>query len=60
MADAGVPLHNLRKVAGHGTLTTTRRYRHPDRQSLTNAGELLLTICGPQMVLSFELLMLAK
>ena len=24
MADAGVPLHSLRKIAGHGTLTTTR------------------------------------
>lgn len=41
MADAGVPLHSLRKIAGHGTLTTTQRYLHPDRQSLTNAGELL-------------------
>jgi hypothetical protein len=40
MADVGVPLHNLRKIAGHGTLTTTRRYLH-DRQSLTTAGELL-------------------
>jgi integrase len=41
MADAGVPLHSLRKIAGHGTLTTTQRYLHPDRQSITNAGELL-------------------
>jgi len=42
MADAGVPLHSLRKIAGHGTLTTTQRYLNPrDRQSLTNAGELL-------------------
>jgi integrase len=41
MADAGVPLHSLRKIAGHGTLTTTQHYLHPDRQSLTNAGELL-------------------
>jgi site-specific recombinase XerC len=41
MADAGVPLHSLRKIAGHGTLTTTQRYLHSDRQSLTNAGELL-------------------
>jgi hypothetical protein len=31
----------LRKIAGHGTLTTTRRYLHPDRQSVTNAGDLL-------------------
>lgn len=28
MADAGVPLHSLRKIAGHGTLTTTQRYLH--------------------------------
>jgi integrase len=25
MADAGVPLHSLRKIAGHGTRTTTQR-----------------------------------
>ncbi|MCX5193103.1 site-specific integrase [Streptomyces sp. NBC_00249] len=25
-ADAGVPLHVLRKIAGHGSLTTTQRY----------------------------------
>jgi hypothetical protein len=24
IADAGVPLHSLRKIAGHGTLTTTQ------------------------------------
>ena len=29
MADAGVPLHSLRKIAGHGTLTTTQRYLNP-------------------------------
>lgn len=41
LADAGVPVHILRKIAGHGTLTTTQRYLHPDRQSVTNAGDLL-------------------
>ncbi|WP_216205498.1 tyrosine-type recombinase/integrase [Amycolatopsis aidingensis] len=41
MADAGVPVHHLRKIAGHGSLTTTQRYLHPDRQSVTDAGELL-------------------
>ena len=41
MADAGVPLHSLRKIAGHGSITTTQRYLHPDRQSLADAGELL-------------------
>ena len=41
MADAGVPVHHLRKIAGHGSLTTTQRYLHPDHDSITNAGELL-------------------
>lgn len=41
MADAGVPVHHLRKIAGHGSLTTTQRYLHPDKQSVTDAGELL-------------------
>jgi integrase len=38
MADAGVPVHVLRKIAGHGSLTTTQRYLHPDRQSIEDAG----------------------
>jgi integrase len=37
MADAGVPLHVLRKIAGHGSLITTQRYLHPDAQSVTDA-----------------------
>jgi len=41
MADAGVPIHVLRKIAGHGSLTTTQRYLHPDQQSVTDAGEAL-------------------
>ncbi len=41
MADAGVPVHHLRKIAGHGSLTTTQRYLHPDRQSVTDAAALL-------------------
>ncbi|MFU8854946.1 site-specific integrase [Micromonospora sp. SL1-18] len=41
MADAGVPVHVLRKIAGHGSLTTTQRYLHPDRQSITDAGAAL-------------------
>jgi integrase len=41
MADAGVPVHVLRKIAGHGSLTTTQRYLHPDRQSIDAAGSAL-------------------
>jgi integrase len=41
MADAGVPVHHLRKIAGHGSLTTTQRYLHPDQQSVTDAAALL-------------------
>ncbi|WP_101254359.1 tyrosine-type recombinase/integrase [Streptomyces barkulensis] len=42
MADAGVPLHVLRKIAGHGALTT-QRYLHPDLRSITEAGRSLST-----------------
>jgi hypothetical protein len=38
MADAGVPLHVLRKIAGHGSLSTTQRYLHPDHRSVGQAG----------------------
>jgi integrase len=41
MADAGVPVHHLRKIAGHGSLTTTQRYLHPNQNAVTDAGELL-------------------
>jgi integrase len=41
MADAGVPLHVLRKIAGHGSLGTTQRYLHPDRRSIELAGAAL-------------------
>jgi integrase len=40
-ADAGVPVHHLQRIAGHGQLTTTQRYLHPSRQTVTDAGELL-------------------
>lgn len=43
MADAGVPVHHLQRIAGHGSLTTTQRYLHPDRRSVTDAGDLLST-----------------
>ncbi|MEV0143939.1 MULTISPECIES: site-specific integrase [unclassified Nonomuraea] len=41
MADAGVPVHVLRKIAGHGSLTTTQRYLHPDSDSLVAASNAL-------------------
>jgi hypothetical protein len=41
MADAGVPVHVLSTTAGHGSLTTTQRYLHPDRRSVTVAGDAL-------------------
>lgn len=41
MADAGVPVHVLRKIAGHGSLITTQRYLHPDATSIAAAGESL-------------------
>jgi integrase len=41
MADAGVPVHVLRRIAGHGSLTTTQRYLHPDQRSITDAGDAL-------------------
>ncbi|MBK3565220.1 site-specific integrase [Streptomyces sp. MBT62] len=41
LADAGVPLHVLRRIAGHGSLTTTQRYLHPDIHKVTAAGAAL-------------------
>lgn len=40
-ADAGVQVHVLRKIAGHGSLTTTQRYLHPDMHKITAAGAAL-------------------
>ena len=34
MADAGVDLHILQRVAGHQDPTVTARYRHPDVQAV--------------------------
>lgn len=41
LASAGVQVHNLRKIAGHGSLSTTQRYLHPDNRSITDAGDAL-------------------
>ena len=46
MADAGVPEDTFRKVAGHGTLTTTLHYLDPDRQPVANAGTLFAQHLG--------------
>lgn len=40
-ANAGVPVHFLRKIAGHGSLTTTQRYLHSNRQTIEDAGAAL-------------------
>ncbi|MFJ9107723.1 tyrosine-type recombinase/integrase [Streptomyces sp. NPDC102283] len=42
-ADAGVPVHVLRRIAGHGSLTTPQRYLHPDVHKITAAGAALST-----------------
>ncbi|MEU8639104.1 tyrosine-type recombinase/integrase [Amycolatopsis sp. NPDC048633] len=41
LADSGVPVHVLRVIAGHGSLSTTQRYLHPDLSSIRDAGDLL-------------------
>ncbi|MFF7159642.1 tyrosine-type recombinase/integrase [Streptomyces sp. NPDC008139] len=43
MADAGVPLHVLRLIAGHGSPQTTQRYLHPDLRPVIHAGHNLST-----------------
>ncbi|MFJ7423997.1 tyrosine-type recombinase/integrase [Streptomyces uncialis] len=46
-ADAGVPAHVLRKIAGHGSLLTTPRYLHPDMSQITGAGTALTAHLNP-------------
>lgn len=41
LADAGVQVHVLRRIADHGSLTTTQRYLHPDVHKITAAGAAL-------------------
>jgi integrase len=38
MADAGVELHMLQRVAGHQDPAVTSRYLHPDTRAVLNAG----------------------
>ncbi|HEV2637314.1 MAG TPA: tyrosine-type recombinase/integrase [Actinocrinis sp.] len=47
MADAGVPVHVLQRIAGHGSLTTTQHYLHPDRRSIQDAGTALNDYLNP-------------
>ncbi|MBV8994839.1 MAG: site-specific integrase, partial [Pseudonocardiales bacterium] len=37
MADAGVSVYDLQRIAGHGSITTTQRYIHPDRRGIEQA-----------------------
>jgi integrase len=46
MADGGAPVHVLQKIAGHGSITTTQRYLHPNMQSITDAGQALSAYLG--------------
>lgn len=41
LADAGVLVHVLQKIAGHGQITTTQRYLHPNRRAISDAGTAL-------------------
>ncbi|BCY13472.1 hypothetical protein L3i22_085600 [Actinoplanes sp. L3-i22] len=41
LAGAGVKVHVLRVIAGHGSLSTTQRYLHPDQRSIDEAGDAL-------------------
>lgn len=41
LADAGVPVHRLQRIAGHRQITTTQRYLHPDHRSIVDDGALL-------------------
>ncbi len=38
MADAGIELHLLQRVAGHQDPAVTSRYLHPDTQAVLDAG----------------------
>lgn len=40
-ADAGVQVHVLRRIAGHGSPTTTQRHLHPGVHKITAAGAAL-------------------
>lgn len=43
LVEVAVPVHVLRKIAGHGLLTTTQRYLNP--RELHRTGDLLRLAC---------------
>jgi integrase len=47
MADAGIPFHVLKEIAGHGQITTTQRYLHPDLRHLKQADASLTAFLLP-------------
>jgi hypothetical protein len=51
MADAGIDLHILQRVAGHQDPAVTARYLHPDVQAMLDAGTALSawwSVVGPE------------
>ena len=51
MADAGVDLHILQRVAGHQDPAVTARYLHPDVQAMLKAGTVFSawwSVAGPE------------
>ena len=46
MADAGVELHMLQRVAGHQDPAVTSRYLHPDHQAILGRRSRLLALVG--------------
>ncbi|WP_166354298.1 tyrosine-type recombinase/integrase [Phytoactinopolyspora limicola] len=47
MADAGIDLHILQRVAGHRDPAVTSRYLHPDHRALAAAGDAFSTWWSP-------------
>src|SRR5215217_8247212 len=51
MADAGIDLHILQRVAGHQDPAVTARYLHPDVQAMLDAGTAFSawwSVAGPE------------
>lgn len=47
VADAGIRVHLLRKIAGHGSLTTTPPYLHSHQRSIEEAKRRSVPTCAP-------------